>query len=520
MSRIAPLSTLALATVLCFSAVPSFAATNNHMPPGIAWQNGDQIDALFKQAQAQNKPIFLYWGAVWCPPCNQVKATIFNRADFIDGARHFIPVYLDGDSPGAQRLGERFKVRGYPTMILFSPAGEEITRLPGEVDPLRYMQVLKLGMNAARPVKALLAAAQTPGAKLNANDWRLLADYSWDGDEEQLLPKTQRTATLLKLAEAVPPLVPEIAVRFKLKALAAAAGEANAPALDRAAMRTLVLNALDDRAMSRDNFDVLVGSAPDLVRLLSTAGSPERAALTQALDGALRKLADDATLSTADRLQAVAAQVALARLDAQPDAKLPPTLQAEVRQRVKDADTRTTNGFERQSVITSAAQLLTDVGLMSESDALLTAELKRSHSPYYHMLGLAANARARGDKATAIHWYAEAWKASVGPATRLQWGSTYVRSLIDLVPEDSARIEAAGRAVLAELPATPAPFEGRNRAALNRLLAKLADWSKNADNAQVAQGLRGQVAAVCKALPEEDAQRAVCEEMVKPPQKS
>ena len=119
-----------------------------------------------RAAQAENKPVFVYWGAKWCPPCNQVKATLFNRQDFIERSRAFVPVYVDGDSPGAQKLGARFKVSGYPTMVLFNPQGQELTRLPGEVDPGRYTQVLTLGMNAQRPVKAVLADALAGGAGL------------------------------------------------------------------------------------------------------------------------------------------------------------------------------------------------------------------------------------------------------------------------------------------------------------------------------------------------------------------
>src|SRR5664279_1132756 len=111
---------------------------------GIDWQKGD-IDAAFATAKAANKPVFLYWGAVWCPPCNQIKATVFNRPDFVERSKGFIPVYLDGDTPGAQKLGSQFKVRGYPTTILFKPDGTELTRLPGEVDAVQYMQVLKMG---------------------------------------------------------------------------------------------------------------------------------------------------------------------------------------------------------------------------------------------------------------------------------------------------------------------------------------------------------------------------------------
>lgn len=117
-------SPLIAATDKSASAVPS--ATADHS--GIDWRKDNDVDAAFTQAKLAKKPLFLYWGAVWCPPCNQVKATIFNRQDFIDRSRHFIPVYLDGDTPSAQKLAAGFKVRGYPTMILFKPDGTEITR--------------------------------------------------------------------------------------------------------------------------------------------------------------------------------------------------------------------------------------------------------------------------------------------------------------------------------------------------------------------------------------------------------
>src|SRR5665647_1398404 len=145
----------------------------------IAWvkPTGANIEPIFAQAKAANKPVFLYWGAVWCPPCNQIKATVFKRQDFIERSQLFVPVYLDGDTPGAQKLGAQFKVRGYPTMILFKPDGTELTRLPGEVDATRYMEVLGLGLAAGSSVKQSLASA-LGGAPLTPVAWRLLAYYS------------------------------------------------------------------------------------------------------------------------------------------------------------------------------------------------------------------------------------------------------------------------------------------------------------------------------------------------------
>ena len=93
---------------------------------GVAWQpaaNNADIDRAFSQARSESKPVLLYWGAKWCPPCNQLKATLFNRHDFIERSKSLVAVEIDGDLPGAQKLGARFKVSGYPTMVLFTPDG-------------------------------------------------------------------------------------------------------------------------------------------------------------------------------------------------------------------------------------------------------------------------------------------------------------------------------------------------------------------------------------------------------------
>ena len=503
-----------------------------HADAGIDWReasNDDQIDAAFAAARDANKPVFVYWGAKWCPPCNQVKATLFNRQDFIERSRGFVPVYVDGDSPGAQKIGARFHVSGYPTMVLFTPQGQEVTRLPGEVDPVRYTQVLTLGMNAARPVGAVLADALARPAALDANDWRLLAFYSWDTDEQQIIDKKRLPATLLALADACPADAPDTAMRLRLKALAAAAVKA-LPKVD-ATMRSGLVALLNDPARSREQTDMLTSYAAEIVRASSVRSSPERTVLLAAFDAALKRLEADTTLSRADRMQAVIAQVDLVHVDdadeaaAKPGAKpaprapLPAALIADVREQTARADREITDGYERQAVITAAAYLLERAGLDADSDALLKANLAKSHSPYYLMSELASNAKKRGDKVEALRWYREAFEKSEGPATRLQWGSSYIAALVDLAPGDEATIEAAAGQLWSEAAQQPDAFYQRSGRALERVGTKLQAWNKGGAHRAAMTRLQAKIEPLCAAPTRSGSERATCEALLTAPAK-
>jgi thioredoxin-related protein len=531
------LTALALATLLAacskpaeptasIPAVPAapVAAPADHAESGIAWKHASSdadVDAAFAQAKAQTKPVFVYWGAKWCPPCNQVKATLFNRQDFIERSRAFVPVYVDGDSPGAQKLGARFKVSGYPTMVLFNPQGVEMTRLPGEVEAERYTQVLTLGMNAQRPVKDVLAQVKAGGAGLTPNDWRLLAFYSWDTDQQQLVPKDGVPALLKQLADACPADQTEIATRLRLKALAAV--DDKAPAHPDPTAQATLLKVLADPPTARAYMDVLTNYAADITHALSAKGTPQRAALLAAFDAALKRFEADETLSRADRVTALIAQVDLATIDAPKGAsakpakpKLSDALLADIRAQTARADREITDGYERQSVITAAAYLLERAGLGGESDALLQANLAKSHSPYYLMSELASNAKARGDKTEALRWYEQAFDKSEGPATRLQWGASYVSALVEMAPHDDARIEKAAAELFAEAAKQPDAFYERSGRSLQRVGTQLLAWNKGGAHAAALKRLQAQLDGVCSALEANDPKRANCTALLKP----
>ena len=520
-ARTVKLSALAIALAATLAGLaPAAHAIDGAPSSNVAWQDATSdadIDKAFATAKAQNKPVLLYWGAVWCPPCNQLKATLFNRQDFGEQSKSFVPVHLDGDAPGAQKLGTKFRVSGYPTLILFSPDRKELTRLPGEVDAAQVMQLLQLGMASGRPIAQVLADARA-GKPLSGGEWRLLAFYSWDTDEgAQAVPAAERGPLLRKLAASCPAGEAAACTRLALKSIGDG-DEVNAPAPD-AATRARVAQVLADPAASRAYMDVLTNSATDIVTALAPKPGADRDRLVASFDTALVRLQADTTLSRGDRLDALYARVDLARLGQPKDTlhpKLPPALVKEVRETAATTDRESTNAFERQAVIPTAAQLLEEAGLWNESAALLKNSLAKSHTPYYLMSELGSNARKQGRTAEALDWYRQAFDKSEGPATRLQWGSAYLSALVDLAPNDSKRIEDTAQTVFAEAAAQPNAFDQRSGRSLQRVGRKLQKWNADGKHQAVVDHLSAQVNGLCAKLPAGDPEHATCDGVFKP----
>lgn len=94
------------------------------------------LTKALEQAKAENKSVLVeFTGSDWCPPCMAMRKNVFSKKEFVDAAsKKFVLVEVDfpkGDPAVEAKnepLAEKYKIEGFPTVLLLTPAGKEFSR--------------------------------------------------------------------------------------------------------------------------------------------------------------------------------------------------------------------------------------------------------------------------------------------------------------------------------------------------------------------------------------------------------
>ncbi len=469
--------------------------------PDIDWFAGD-VEAAFQSAQATNKPVFLYWGAQWCPPCKQLKTSVFSRPDFIAKSKSFVNVYLDGDLPKAQEWGDRFRVTGYPTVVIFRPDRTEITRLSGGMDLALYASVLDNALGDVRPVSEVLGLAAAGEGVLEANDCRRLAYHAFGLEDGEVFP----AAALASGFEGAALRCPESLTRERARLTILAAQRVSA----------LEADALKTGASPSSRLKVLVAKVTELLadsenaianadalRGLNAAfftaarkGTPE---LASTLRERWMRVADaaarDARFATADQLAAQLLKINAAKAFAT-DGKVPTDVSQVALAAAADMLATSNEPYVRAGIVNSAINVYLALDEHVRARDLLSIEASTSKHPHYYLGDLADVEEKLGNNDRALDLLAQAYAQAKGPASRFQWGFNYVSGLVRLKPDDTPRIETAGLEVLGEL-AAPGSVHRRSRARLERLQQQLKEWATTPERKAVVAKLKQRFDGAC-----------------------
>jgi thiol-disulfide isomerase/thioredoxin len=493
------------ATAKPATAPPSDLASVHADAPGIAWFKGD-VDAAFKSAQASNKPVLLYWGAQWCPPCKQLKSAVFNRPDFIEKSKLFVAVYLDGDLPDAQKWGDVFRVTGYPTVVVLKSDRTEITRIAGNMDLSLYARVLDDALGDVRPVKDVLALAVKGDAPLEPADCRRLAYHAFDLDDEGVFDATTLLTAFENAARRCPQELAKEHARFYILAAAEAAGlqkdaiEKGGKADKQLTVLILRVNELlADKPLAMANADALRG-LPKSFYLAARQTLPQ---IAPGMRDRVMAVADATTASLqfapADQLAAQLMKIRVAQAYA-PDGKVPTDVSTVALQTATKMLNVKQEPYVRAGVVNSAINIYIALDDWVRARDLLALEASTSNTPHYYIGDLADAEEHLGNNQRSLELLAEAYQKARGPASRFQWGYQYLDGLLRLAPDDAATIEKVGLEVIRELDG-PNRIHRRTLSRLDRLDQALRKWSTTPQRAAVVAKFRTQVAQACAKSP-------------------
>lgn len=473
---------------------------------GIQWYDGS-LDSAFALAKEQGKPLFVYWGAEWCPYCKALQATIFIRDEFIGLSRQFIAVDMSNGDSEVIRSADQYKIYGLPTVIVFGPDGQEITRIAGGTNMDQYAAVLELTLNSIRPVAQLVASARA-GGKLSADDWYLLSTYSWIQDRGQALGDEAASEVLLDVYGACPAGQQKLACsKLGMSSLAVWLLTPEEEREEHGAQHLEMVNAiLADPTLAQTNLHFLAGFGADIVKL---AGTDEQAPLQAELMSLYAAAIDNPATGLLEKTSLLSGWAEVVSALLLEGESVTAEDAAWARERA-DTALAQLNSYQLHAGVNNLWGVYYDVGLESRARETLQYGIENSKARYYFMSGMAYVEQEAGNTEASLDWRRQAWEATQRPLDQIKWGGGYLQRLVSLAPENTAEIQRVAAAVIGEIMGLDDGVE-LYAESLGKYQSALEEWSAADPSRQaVITALRQQVDGACAASPQGEAAQAFC----------
>ena len=105
----------------------------------LQWNN--DLNSSLKEAQKSNKLVFIDFYADWCGYCKELNKETFTDQKVKEKfAQKYVLVKINGDL--YPNLTSKYKVYGYPTLIILDANGNEIKRQTGFVSATELINIL------------------------------------------------------------------------------------------------------------------------------------------------------------------------------------------------------------------------------------------------------------------------------------------------------------------------------------------------------------------------------------------
>ena len=459
-----------------------FGSTTMAAEPNSLWIN-KPVAAALDQARRENKPALLYWGAVWCPPCNQLKAQVFSHPEFANATSSFIRIYLDGDDSGAQDWSERLNVSGYPTVLVLAPEKhgrvtkmKERLRIAEFVNFAEFQSLLSTALASSIPMKKDLVSKALRG-KAKLDEWKILA-FTWDVAETNSNTDEAQTKSAVNELKELFTACPYHEVRGLLAARLLNLDTGIHPEW----LDAVIAN---EKSLFAARGPLLAGAS----QWLEKAPSETARNTAERLHAAIKKLRENPNLASAEKLQSWAAALDLEQYMADRkwiDSKQLDTTRNNAVAAALQIESSSKSPYERHAVVSDAAGILASAGKIKAAMELLEREAATSDTPWYYQSTLATLALQKKEFKEALIWSGKARDSAQGQATRLQWLASDILMQAKIIREQaengSSKIiseTATAEQITAWLnlaKSLPDGFSGRNALRARKIKEAISAW--------------------------------------------
>ena len=480
------LSLLCTINLFCFPALGKAKQDVNTSFESL-WFKGS-VEEAFVQSKNLNKPLFLYWGAIWCPPCNELKSQVFAKQKFRKLINSVIPVYLDGDTDTAQKWGEKLKIGGYPTLLIIDTNHRELLRIVESLNIDEFEQAFLAATALQKPVKEIINDALTK--KVNPQVWQALAYTHWEQMGEDIFDDAKLLEVSASLLEKVPTNLVEVKSVLAGKVLKLAARVSQTKGQPPEVQNLLKQIAKNVTSLFEHIFkskDTILASRSvilyDAKKILSWSashlGKPQLENVYSKWESAAKLISTNAESSIDSKLWASYVPLRIYRLRHGDSASFTKNMLASIKNAVMQADKQAKTAFERKSVITGAAYLLRKIEAYGAAKELLEKELKTSKTPWYIQSSLSRLEEVQGNHKKALFWSGKARESAQGNATKIQWTVSDLLLTIKLEPTELVKIERLLEEYYQLTFSLADGFLGRNQVRANKVLRGIKSLPDN-----------------------------------------
>ncbi|WP_421918614.1 thioredoxin family protein [Marinifilum sp.] len=135
--------------------VVAILGINSAFSQGIEFEHGTLAEA-FAKAKKENKMVFVDTYTSWCGPCKRLSKEVFPQkivGDYFNP--RFVNVKIDAEKGEGVDFAKKYKITNYPTLLFFSPDGEEMHRVLGFTQADGLINDAKIAEDPSMQLEAL-----------------------------------------------------------------------------------------------------------------------------------------------------------------------------------------------------------------------------------------------------------------------------------------------------------------------------------------------------------------------------